>query len=1036
MLSKRDFSQDKAILKAIVSLFFNLDYEEKLVIKRSSLISELLGNLLGESYDPRLVVDLAANPYPIRHSVNIINQEFGYSDKFVLLLNIFYYSYLNKINKSVNGCMDLIKIVDILQMKISLYDTIFDFFEGRLAEIPLDKELCQASLEKTSFANYLIWKHQGGDIEIKTPDTLLCFIKLTEKLLYKIEIRENSQLARLQLFDKQEMFQLHREITIAPELITNMYSHKANQTSELIEIDELPQSIFYRKENHVYLLADNNKKFKNILHNSQLCNLDDTLTAETKIVGIELFHHKRITNDTLHKLYLVDYGNEIAVTEKKLATAIATVTIEKGELELDSFSSELLVNNVECNTKIKLKENKDLLTWKGNSYKFSSTGELIASNVSFSELNVNRITHTFKDSQYPVLSDINFTLNNGELMAIMGLSGSGKTTLLKVLNGDLKADEVDVTIGGLDFVENYVQIIKNVGYVPQSDLLFANLTVYQNIYYYAKVRSSGKMRGLVLKNKIERVLRKVGLLDKQNQIVGNEEKKVLSGGERRRLNIALELIFEPAIIILDEPTSGLSSKDSEQILSILRDLANNGKIIITTIHQPNPKIFAVFDKLLFLDKQGVIVYFGEASEVFTYFDDELKQIIVGKEEIEEKRDLQMADFIFDIVEYRGYAKENWNKSESRFFPQNHWRAKRNRHLIGDLINKSTKKSSDHVFRQQKRNSFIDNVNQFYYCLKRNIINTIFSKINLVMLFIVPLILSLCCAILLKHSETDAYSFGTNSNIPIFNFISILVFIFLGMSESLYDIQPEKLIIVREKKVGLLESNYLSAKILTLLSFTMIQAIIYTLVAQFILQFKGHFFIYFVVLTISGFSGLSLGLFASASIPDKRGILMSLPLALIPMIIFGGAIIPFSTMNPYLTISTQREVPEFCEFIPTKWLFETLTLSSVHANTYSSKIGKFDHLRSETQGLYEKSLVSDQKNDFVQSRKRDQYVNRMNERLVDSAYVKYLKNKKNYYMSDKYLIFGKEFNTVNIAIIMSILISLLFNGLTWKKIKEF
>ena len=78
-----------------------------------------------------------------------------------------------------------------------------------------------------------------------------------------------------------------------------MYSHKANQTSELIEIDELPQSIFYRKENHVYLLADNNKKFKNILHNSQLCYLDETLTAETKIVGIELFHHKKITSDTL-----------------------------------------------------------------------------------------------------------------------------------------------------------------------------------------------------------------------------------------------------------------------------------------------------------------------------------------------------------------------------------------------------------------------------------------------------------------------------------------------------------------------------------------------------------------------------------------------------------------------------------------------------------------------------------------------------------------------------------------------------------------
>lgn len=1036
MLNSGDFTQNKTILKAIVSLFFNLDYKEDLIIKRSSLISELLNNLLGESYDPRLIVELASNPYPIRQSVNIINQEFGYSDKFILLLNIFYYSYLNKINKSVNGCMDLIKIVDILQMKISLYDTIFDFLEGSLAEIPIDKDLFVSSLENLNFSNYLIWKHQDGDIDIKANDIQLCFIKLTEHILYKIELRDDQETAYLQEFNQQESIQLYSEITITPQLIANMYSQKLTQSSELIEVDELSKSVFYRKANHIYLLDNKNRKLKNILNNSNLCYLDNSLTSGAKISGIELFKQKKITKETIHNLYLIDYGNEIIVTEKKLANPVAMIALEKDSIELEPLSPELLINNISCTEKINLQVNTDLITWKGNSYKFGPSGELIASNVSFSELSVNQVKHSFKDSDKLALSNINFTLNNGELLAIMGPSGSGKTTLLKVLNGDLKADETDITIDGLDFMDNYAQIIKNVGYVPQSDLLFDNLTVYQNIYYYAKVRSSGMMKGLILKNRIERVLKKVGLLDKGNHIVGNEEKKILSGGERRRLNIALELIFEPAIIILDEPTSGLSSKDSEQILSILRDLANNGKMIITTIHQPNPKIFASFDKLLFLDKQGVVVYYGQAIGVFSYFDDELKQIIIGKEEIEKKRDLLMADFIFDIIDYKGYTNQSWSKKEVKFFPQDHWKTKRDRYLISDLMNKRGKESGKHTFKKQQRNSLKDNVNQFYFCLRRNVINTIFSKINIFMLIFVPLMLSFFCSILLKHSEATLYTFGTNPNIPIFNFISILVFIFLGMSGSLYDIQPEKLIIIREKKVGLLPSNYLLAKLLTLLAFTMIQTIIFTLIAQYVLQFKGQFFIYFGVLTLSGFCGISIGLFASASIPDKRGILMSLPLALIPMIIFGGAIIPFSTMNPHLIFSSHREVPEFCEVVPTKWLFEALSLNSAHANDYRLEMSYFDTLLANTNDALETSKLRDRQNDFMESKKIDNYVNKMNDRIVDIPYKKYLNNKGVYYLSEKYYIFGKELNTVNLAILMSILISLTFNIFTLKKIKEF
>ena len=1036
MLNSGDFSQDRTILKAIVSLFFNLDYKENLIIKRSGLISELLNNLFGESYDPRIVVELADNPYPIRQSVNIINQEFGYSDKLVLLLNIFYYSFVFKINKSVSACMDLVKIVDILQMNISMYDTIFDFLEGQLDKVEIDKDAFESSLNEAQFANYLIWSNQGGDVDIINKDNKLCFLKITEQYYYKIVLSNESSNGLLTNTVDGEKIQLKNLIVVTNELIGNLFNQKSNPTPELIEIEDISQGVFYRKQNHIYLLDNKNKKYRNILHNSKLCYMDDKISADAEFLGIHLFKQKSKAKNIAHILYLIDYGNEIIVTEKEIGKAIATITLTNGEVEIESFSDKLLVNNIGCDRKSKLKVNEDIISWKDNSYKLTSSGELITSNIYFNELSVNRVTHSFKDSKSLALSDVNFSLYNGELLAIMGPSGSGKTTLLKVLNGEMTADETDITIDGLDFKDNFDQIIKNVGYVPQSDLLFANLTVYQNIFYYAKIRSSGKMKGLILKNRIDSVLRKVSLYDKRNHIVGNEERKILSGGERRRLNIALELIFEPAIIILDEPTSGLSSKDSEQIISILKVLANNGKMILTTIHQPNPKIFVSFDKLLFLDKQGVVVFYGKSTDVFSYFDDELKQIIVGKEEILKKRDLLMADFIFDIIEYKGYPNESWGKKNKRFFPQEHWKTKRARYLIGDLINKSAKKSNNHEFRNQKRNSFNDNLKQFYFCLCRNIINTIFSKINIVMLLFVPFILSLACAFLLRSSDSAQYSFGTNSNIPIFNFISILVFIFLGMSGSLYDIQPEKLIIVREKKVGLLASNYLLAKILTLLAFTMIQTIIYTLVAQWILQFKGHFSIYFMILTISGFTGISFGLCASAYVPDKRGLLMSLPLVLIPMIIFGGAIIQFSKMNPKVIIFPQREVPEFCEFVPTKWLFESLTLKSVHDNKYSIELSRFDTLLSKSKSPYQVSLISDLKNDFMESRIRNEYINRQSENMVDEQYKKYLKKRGNYYLAAKYPLHNNEFETANLAIIMSLCISFIFLGLTLKKIKEF
>ena len=181
------------------------------------------------------------------------------------------------------------------------------------------------------------------------------------------------------------------------------------------------------------------------------------------------------------------------------------------------------------------------------------------------------------------MHDLSFTLRNGELLAIMGGSGTGKTTLLSLLNGTLKPQEGSITINGHDISEPEAKAL--IGYVPQDDLLIEELTVYQNLWFTAKLCFEG-MNEEQLDKRVMKTLKDLGLDAAKNLKVGSAINKFISGGQRKRLNIALELIREPAVLFLDEPTSGLSSADTEKVINLLKEQTQKGKLIIVNIHQP------------------------------------------------------------------------------------------------------------------------------------------------------------------------------------------------------------------------------------------------------------------------------------------------------------------------------------------------------------------------------------------------------------------------------------------------------------------
>lgn len=216
-----------------------------------------------------------------------------------------------------------------------------------------------------------------------------------------------------------------------------------------------------------------------------------------------------------------------------------------------------------------------------------------------------------------ILHGITGSASPGEVLALMGPSGSGKTTLLNLIGG-----RTNISLpGGLITYNDqpYSKSLKRrIGFVTQDDVLFPHLTVRETLTYAARLRLP---KTLTKQQKEERaldVICELGLERCQDTMVGGAFVRGVSGGERKRVAIGNEIIINPSVLFLDEPTSGLDSTTALRIVQMLHDIAEDGKTIVTTIHQPSSRQFHKFDKLILLGK-GSLLYFGKASEATIYF---------------------------------------------------------------------------------------------------------------------------------------------------------------------------------------------------------------------------------------------------------------------------------------------------------------------------------------------------------------------------------------------------------------------------------
>ncbi|XP_057979127.1 ABC transporter G family member 28-like isoform X3 [Malania oleifera] len=229
------------------------------------------------------------------------------------------------------------------------------------------------------------------------------------------------------------------------------------------------------------------------------------------------------------------------------------------------------------------------------------------------------LTLTLKGKNKDLLRCVTGKIMPGHITAVMGPSGAGKTTFLLALAGKATGCKMTGLVlinGKTESMHSYKKII---GFVPQDDIVYGNLTVEENLWFSARCRLSA---GLPKADKVlivERVIESLGLQAVRDSVVGTVEKRGISGGQRKRVNVGLEMVMEPSLLILDEPTSGLDSSSSQLLLRALRHEAREGVNICMVVHQPSYALFKMFDDLLLLAKGGLTVYHGPVKKVEEYF---------------------------------------------------------------------------------------------------------------------------------------------------------------------------------------------------------------------------------------------------------------------------------------------------------------------------------------------------------------------------------------------------------------------------------
>lgn len=543
------------------------------------------------------------------------------------------------------------------------------------------------------------------------------------------------------------------------------------------------------------------------------------------------------------------------------------------------------------------------------------------------------------------LQNVNIAEQGGKLIGLMGASGSGKSTLLNVLNGSEKPSSGRVLINGIDIHQEPEKVRGIIGYIPQDDLLVEDLTVFDNLYYAARLcfRYYKKEEIITL---VEQTLLSLGLTEIRDLKVGSPLDKTISGGQRKRLNIGLELLREPAVLFVDEPTSGLSSRDSENIMDLLKELSLRGKMVFVVIHQPSSDIFKMFDTLIIMDSGGFQIYYGNPIEAVVYFRDVIHAANKNQGACPECGNIN-PEQIFTIIETKIVNEYGRHTNTRKISPGQWYQYFKQRVKLPRI---------DHVkdalpVAQQIPNWF----QQLKVFSTRDILAKLSNKQYLIINVLEAPVLAFFIAFMVKYYDVlngeNQYSFYSNHNIPVYFFMSVVVALFFGLTMSAEEIFRDRKILKREQFLHLSRSSYLTSKVMVLFLISAMQTILFILVGNWILEIPLTELRYWLILFSCTCFANMLGLNISASFNSAVTIYILIPVLIIPQLLLSGVVISFDKFNP--KVGKPVGIPLAGEMMASRWAFEAYMVTQFKDNPFEEQFYDLDKTiaQSEYKRIY-------------------------------------------------------------------------------------
>ncbi len=517
-----------------------------------------------------------------------------------------------------------------------------------------------------------------------------------------------------------------------------------------------------------------------------------------------------------------------------------------------------------------------------------------------------------------LLDPVSLTVFPYELVAMMGPAGAGKTTLLKALNGYTRPIRGTVLFRGQSLYDYYDLYRHMMGYVPQDDIVHPQLTVRQALYFSARLRTD--LTDAEIDARTQKVLDDLGIPDKIDTVIGSPEKKTLSGGQRKRVNIGLELITDTPVLFLDEPTSGLSSYDAESVVDLLKELSKSGKTILTTIHQPSLKVYKQFDDLLMVSrdkgsKPGALVYFGPA------YPDSIQFFNSPAAGPTDTAPLQSDELNPEMLFSGMNTVPEANRTET-------WRQRYlASHYRKEFVeNRSGKQpaAADKTGEERPRRQF--DLGQWFALVKRNIIVRLQDRAQTAILLAQAPLFAVLVVLVSYPMRPDHFD-EISQKLPIVHFLMVVAAIWFGCNNAARDIVGEWTIYKRERMVTLKLLPYVFSKFAVLLGLCIFQCGSMLAIIYLIDGLHSNFLYDFLVLLLSSMIGAGLGLSISALSKTTESAIAMLPVVLLPIIALGGG------MRSIYLMPHAGQV--LSAIIPSRWSYEANLLHEASAKEWAT-----------------------------------------------------------------------------------------------------